>query len=243
MEMMLNAVVSALSPLKTLSLSLWAVTPAIVTALVLLLVSLWGCYWVRVSVDQVFKMARVDDYARKLGLSTVLYRLGLGPSLTHLTATVISAVVFLAFLLGAAEIIGLTVVPDFLRRVVAHGPAVFGAVLILGGGLYLGEAAGRILFRAADANHVKGAEALMRVTHGLVVVFSSIMALEYLGVNLSILADSMQIIIASIGLGCAIAFGVAFGMAGKETAERWIRDLTPKSRVQANSEPKQRAVR
>jgi hypothetical protein len=145
--------------------------------------------------------------------------------------------------MGAAEAVGFSAVPDFLYRIVAFAPRLIGAVLVLGGGLYLGDLIGRLVFRAADANRIRGAEALMRVTHGLVVIFSGLLAMDHLGIDRSILTDSMHIIVASIGLGCAIAFGVAFGMAGKDSAEKWIRDLTPRSKASSNGEPRTRVAR
>jgi len=244
MDTMLELFLNALNPLRTIIMRLLVIAPPLVMGGVVLLVGLWACHWFRTLVDYISKITEADDVARKIGLSTVLYRLGLGPSVAHLAGIAVTSVIVLGTLLAAADVAGFTVLREFLRRTVDLAPRIMGVIVMLGGGLFIGDRAGRIVCRAADANHVKGSEALMRVTHGLVVFFSSLMALEYLGFDLTILTSSMNIILASIGLGCAIAFGVAFGMAGKDSAEKWIRDLTPRNKPVSNGhEVKMRVMR
>lgn len=244
METIFNFALNALIPLQNVCTRLLAFLPPVVAAMVLLLAGLWACHWFRIIVDHACKLVRVDEVARRIGLSTVLYRLGLGPSAAYLAGILVTAVIVLSAVLAAADVAGLPVVPEFLRTMASVAPRILGVVLILGGGLFLGDLAGRIVNRAADANHIKGSEALMRVTHGLFVIFSGFMAFEHLGIDaVGILTNSMQIIVAAIGLGAAIAVGVAFGMAGRDTAEKWIRDLTPKSKAPANHDVKMRVMR
>ncbi len=241
MEMLLGFFTNALVPLETIAIRLMSFLPPVIGGVVLLLIGLWVNRGLRLALGHVDRMMPIDDFARRTGVSTVLYRLGLGPSLMHLTGICVSIVVAVATLMAASDVLGLWVVPAFIRRMLMLAPQILASVLILAGGLYLGDLAGGIVCRAADANHIKSSLALQRITHGLVILFSGFMALETLGFDLSILTNSMTIIMASIGLGCAIAFGVAFGMAGKDMAEKLIRDLTPRGKT--TPEPKMRVVR
>ena len=245
MDTVLGYLMAAISPLVSLSGQIWAYMPGVAAALLLLLLGSLIAFWLRYLVGEVFKVVKVDDYVRRFGLSDVLNRLGLGHSLTHLIGVVAYSAVLLAFVLGAAEAVGLTIIPDYLHRVVLFSPKLIGVILVMGGGLFLGDIAGRIVHRAAEANRIRGAEALMRVTHGLLVIFSGVVALDILGISIHVFFDSMQIFLAAVGLGLAIAFGVAFGMAGRDMAERWIRDLTPRSSKGAANEhePRMRVVR
>jgi hypothetical protein len=228
MDMLLELMTNILEPLMAVSSEILRHVPSIGTALIILLLGSWACMWIRVPVDFVFRIAHIDDHARRLGLSEVLTRLGLGGSLAHVTRVTVTTAVFLGFFLAAADAMGLSMVREYLRRMLEFAPTLLGSIMILGGGLYLGEMAGRIIHRAADANHVRGSEGLMRVTHGLVVIFSGVMALRILGLNIvEIVLNSMPVVMAAVGLAFAIAFGVAFGAAGKDMASRWIRDLTP----------------
>jgi hypothetical protein len=245
MEIIQGHIMAALSPLMALSMSVVAFLPAMVAGIVLLLVGALAAHWLRVLVERVLKMLTIDEVSHRAGVSAVLARLGMGTSLIHLIGVVVHTTLIVAFLLASANAFGLGIVPEYLRRVVGFLPTLMAVVLVLGGGLFLGDLTGGIVRRAADANHVRGSEALMRITHGLLVLFSGLIALEILGIDIRIFLDSMPIIVGAVGLGCAIAFGVAFGMAGRDTAERFIRDITPRSATKAevNGSARMRVVR
>lgn len=244
MDTILNIPAMALTPLFELSGKISAFLPAVVAAGVLLLVGGLAAYWIRYVVDHTLDSIKLDDLAHKTGVSGVLSRLGLGPSLVHLIGVVVHGVIILACVLGAGEALGIPVISEYLNRVLLFLPKLIGVTVVMGGGLFLGDIAGRIVHRCADANRIKGAEGLMKMIHGLVVLFSFLMALEIVGFPLQVITDSMQMIVAAIGLGCAIAFGVAFGMAGRDTAGKWIKDLTPKAtKSSEDHEPRMRVIR
>ena len=243
MDTILNLASTALTPLYTLCGRIWAVFPGVVSALILLVVGGMVSYWLRYGVEEIMKAIRIDDYVQRVGLANVLKRLGLGTSLTHVTGVVVFTTIVLAFILGAADAVGLTIVPEYLHRLVAFFPQLTGVTVVMAAGLFLGDIAGRIVFRAAEANRVRGSEALMRMTHGLMVLFSTVLSLEILNIPVRVFLDSMPIILGAIGLGCAIAFGVAFGMAGRDMAGRWIKDLTPRGSSKDAPEERMRVVK
>lgn len=228
MESVIILIMAALEPLQALAMKLGAYVPSILASLLLLLAGVFIGRHVRRLLERLLTIIRTDEYSRKLGLSHLLQRLGMGSSLTRLIGIVVYMLIFIAFLLAASDVIGLSIVSVFLHEVMGFMPKLIAVVIVLGGGLFLGDLVGHITYRSASANHVKGAEALSKVAYGLLVIFSGFLALRILGIDISILNQSMKLIIGSIGLGCAIAFGVAFGMAGRDTAAKWIRDLEPK---------------
>jgi hypothetical protein len=97
-----------------------------------------------------------------------------------------------------------------------------GAVLVVAGGLLLGHFLGEVVRNAATANKIQGAVGLSKVASFVVVVFAVIMALEQIGIDTTIITSSIQIILATIGLGLAIAFG----LGGKDAAADIIRNFT-----------------
>jgi hypothetical protein len=241
MDVMLGFLTHVLEPVRAICAILWDYAPSLVTAVLLLAVGSWACMWVRIPVDFIFKIIRIDDHARRSGVGEVLHRMGLGLSLGNLVRTIVSAAVFLGFFVAAMESLDLPVVREYLSRMLAFVPTVVGVVMVLGGGLLIGDILGRIAGRAADANHVRGGEALMRITHAIVVAFSGIFALRLLGIDLvALVTNSTNMMMAALGLGLAIAFGVAFGLAGKDMAERWLRDLTPTKSPSNGHEPRLR---
>lgn len=247
METILSIIMAALTPLLHFGERLMSVLPGMIGATILLLVGGLVAFFLRRVVDDVLRAIDLDDYVQKTGLANVLRRLGLGTSLTHLIGILVFGIIALSCVLGAAEVLGLPVLAEFLRRFVAFCPKLIGVALVMAGGLFVGDIVGGIVYRAAEANHVKGSEVLMRIMHGLMAFFSVIMSLEILEFPLNVVYDSLPGIVNHLGLGLAIAIGVAFGMAGKDLAGRVIRDLTPKSSRDVvpgmDHEPKMRVIK
>lgn len=220
--------IAALEPLRVLALKVYAFVPSVAFGLLLLLLGAFLAVFMRGIVERVLDMIRLDEHVKQIGVPDILRRLGLGGSLTRLSGIVVYSMIILAFIVSAANAVGLTVVMDFLREVARFMPTLIAVLIVMGGGLFLGNIAGHIVHNAATANRIRGAEALSRLAYGLMILFSGLMSLRLLGVDLSILNSSIRIILGSIGLGFALAFGIAFGMAGRDTAAKLIRDLTPR---------------
>lgn len=217
-----------LTPFQTLTTQAWDKVPAVLAALILLLAGSFIGRWLRFAVEKMLNMTKLDEYSIKMGFSDILRKLGIGQSPVTILGFLIYWLVFLAFLLSAANVVELTVVSEFLEQIVMFMPKLIASILIMGGGLFLGHFLSDIIGNAARANKVAGAEVLARATYIVVVVFSAIMALERLGINTAILSQSVQIVLASAGFGLALAFGMAFGLAGKELAGNWLQRLFKK---------------
>ncbi len=219
-----------LDPLKSLSLQVWEKIPSILIALLLLLLGSFVGRWLRFVVERLFTLAKFDEHSEKVGLNKILYRLGMGNSPTTIVGFLIYWLVFLAFVLSAADVVNLNVVSEFLQKIILFMPKLIAAILIIGGGLFLGHFISDIVLNAAQANEIKGAVGLSKFTFLILVVFSSIMALEHLGFETSVLSRSVEIILGSIGAGLALAFGLAFGLAGKEAAANLIQDFLDRTK-------------
>lgn len=225
-----SVVQTVVDPLQTLFFQAAAKVPSVLGALGILLLGSFLGRWLCAGFERMMSLTMVDDYSEKIGINDFLMRLGLGRSMTAVVGFLIYWLIFLAFLLSAANVLQLTIVSEFLQQVVLFMPKLIAAVLVLGGGLFLGHFAGGIVGRAAAANQIKGAGVLSQATSGILIIFSGIMALERLGIDTRVLAQSMQIIIGSVGLGFAIAAGIAFGHAGKDLAGQWLAELVRKDR-------------
>jgi hypothetical protein len=200
----------------------------VLAALILLLAGSFISRWLRVAIEKALHLTKLDEYSEKAGFSEVLRKLGVGQSPVSILGFLVYWLVFLAFLLSAADIVELTVVSEFLERVVMFMPKLIASILIMGGGLFLGHFLSEITGNAAKANNLSGAEALAKATQVVVVIFAAIMALERLGIDTSILSQTVQILLTSAGFGLALAFGVAFGLAGKDFAGKYIEKFTKK---------------
>jgi small-conductance mechanosensitive channel len=198
--------------------------PGILAALIMLLVGMVVARVIRSGVQRGLKYASLDQYTDKVKLNELLARLGMGRSPSFIIGFVAYWLIILVFMLSAANAVKLTVVAQVLQRFLLFMPQLLAAVLVLAAGSLVGRFLGEIVQNAATANRIQGAVALSKVVKFVVVVFAAVMALEQLGIDTTIMTSSVQIILATMGLALAIAFG----LGGRDVAADIIRSFTAK---------------
>ncbi len=205
---------------------LWAAIvsklPGLLAALLLLLVGMVVARGARAGIEKFLKLTHVDEYTERIKLNELLSHLGFGRSPAFVVGFLVYWLLILMFLVSAADAVQLTVVSQLLERFVLFIPKIVGAVLVLAGGLLVGHFFSEIVLNAAAANEIQGGVALSKITRFVVMVFAAIMALEQVGLNTAIVASSVQIIMATIGLG----FAIAFGLGGRDAAAEIVRNFT-----------------
>src|ERR1044072_4890242 len=113
MDMIVNFLMAALDPLRGLILEIQAVLPGIIAGVLLLFVGTFAAHWMLYITERVLRMVKLDEHFRRVGFSTILNRLGLGPSLTNLICVVVHGVIILSFVLGAAGAMGFPIVSEY----------------------------------------------------------------------------------------------------------------------------------
>ena len=198
--------------------------PGILAALVLLLIGMVVARVMRTAIQSGLKYAKLDQYTDKINFNELLSRLGMGRSPSFIVGFVVYWLIILVFLVSAANTVKLVVVAQVLERFLMFIPQLLAAVLVVAAGLLIGRFLGEIVQNAATANRIQGSVTLSKVVNFVIIVFSAVMALEQLGIDMSMMTSSAQIILATLGLALAIAFG----LGGRDVAADIIRDFTAK---------------
>jgi len=195
--------------------------PGVAAALLLLLLGMFTARALRTVSDRVLMRAKLDDYTSRVGINEVIARLGMGKSAVYVFSFLIYWFVLFVFFVSAANAVNLTVVSELLERFALFLPVLIGALLILFGGLLFARFLHEVVLNAAAANNVRGGTVLAHAAYVLVVVFCAMTAMEQLGMKLNFISAAIQILLGSVGLAAAIAFG----LGGKDVAAEMLRDL------------------
>lgn len=174
-------------------------------------------------VEVIFKGLKVDAGLKSAGFEDVVKRAGHNLNSGLFVGAIVKWFTIVLFLVASFDMLHLNRVTDFLNEVVGYIPQVIVAVLILIVAVIVGSALQKIVTASARAAHVKMAELLGRVTKWAVWILAVLTALFNLGI-----APWIQNIITAVVAGAALAFGLAFGLGGKEAAQRAI-DKTVKA--------------
>lgn len=176
-------------------------------------------------VEQVIRALRVDSFLARLDFEKTLERAGMRLNSGAFVGGLVRWFLIIVSLLAAVNILGLTDVSNFLRDVLGYLPNVVVAALILVIAALVAETAERLVRGSVEAAGLRKGGLVGAVARWAVWVFALVAAFQQLGVAVSILNTVTQGLIAML----AIAFGLAFGLGGKEAAsaviDRMMRDV------------------
>lgn len=166
-------------------------------------------------IESVFKSLKVDNLLKGAGVDDVMKRTGHPLNSGRFVGSLVKWFIIVVFLIASFDVLGLSQVNAFLKDVVlSYLPQVIVAVLILMVAVVIAEAMQRIVTASAHAAHVKSAHLLGVITRWAIWIFAILTALFQLGIAPALI----QTIVMGIIAGAAIAFGLAFGLGGKDFA-------------------------
>ena len=203
----------------TLWYTVAAYLPAILAAVILFVIG-WiiGAILYRVVVE-VVKVLRIDDALRAAGINEWAKAAGFSLDIGRFLATLVMWFVVLAFLLASLQILGLTSVTIFLQQLVLqYLPSVIVAALILILGAIVAEVVKGFVTGSARAVGAHGANlagAVAKWAIWLTVIGAAL-------VQLGVAAAFIQTLFTGVVVALSLAFGLSFGLGGKEAAARTI---------------------
>ncbi|PLR92131.1 mechanosensitive ion channel [Bacillus halotolerans] len=218
---LIPVVISALDRLDVAGISQPAVSmlntilnmlPNIIIAIVLILAGIWAGKWVN---------TMVSGLLRRAGFDSLLGKMGVEPgasaklSLSQVVGMIAQIIVILLFTAEALQIVQLHLLVEIAGGIIAYLPNVLVAVFILGIGLYAGELVRKVLASMIKGQEFKSLAAIAKYT---IIALAFFMALDQLGVADTIVNSAFIIVLG----GFALAFGLSFGLGGKDFASRYL---------------------
>ena len=193
--------------------------PAILAAAVIFIIG-WviGMILAKV-IEQVIDVLRVDDALKASGVTEAVKDAGFHLNAGKLLGALVKWFMIIVFLVAALEVLGLVRVTIFLQQVVLmYLPQVIVAVLILIIAAVVAEVVRSVVTGSARAAGVKQANMAGAIAKWAIWVFAVLAALNQLGVA----AAFWQTLFTGIVVALSLAFGLAFGLGGKDAAARFI---------------------
>ena len=193
--------------------------PAILAAAVIFVIG-WiiGMILAKV-IEQVVDVLRIDDALKSAGVTEAVKDAGFNLNAGRLLGGLVKWFVIIVFLVASLEVLGLVRVTTFLQQVVLlYLPQVIVAVLIIILAAIVADVVKNIVTGSARAAGVKQASMAGAIAKWAIWIFAVLAALNQLGVA----AAFWQTLFTGIVVALSLAFGLAFGLGGKEAAARTI---------------------
>lgn len=206
--------------------SVWAgvvmYTPRIITALVIFILG-WiiGAVLGKV-IAQIIKSLKIERVFENTAVMDTFNRAGFSFSIGGFVGGLIKWFVIVIFLVASFDILGLATLNTFLSNVVLEFiPRVVVAVFVLVMGAVLADAAQRVVTGSAKAARIHQASFFGSVARWAIWVFAVLVALNQIGVA----PEFMQTLFLGIVVMISLAFGLAFGLGGKDAAARYLEKM------------------
>ncbi|MGG0642499.1 mechanosensitive ion channel [Sporosarcina gallistercoris] len=189
--------------------------PKIIVAIALVLVGVYVAKWIKGVVETLLANLGVDSLSNKMGVKSNA-RTG-SFTVSAVIGTIVQIVVILLFVVEALQIVQLAFMVTLATAIFAYLPMVLAAVLILAVGFWLANLAEKFIGSVMQTK--QGDPHILRyVAKYAILAFAFFMALSQLGIAPAIINAAFILILG----GVALAFGLAFGLGGRDHASRYL---------------------
>lgn len=184
------------------------VFPKIIGGIVFIIAAYLGLKIILFLVKHILKLSKIDKLKNAIDNSDVLKNSSIEIDPSKIILQFIKCFFILLIIVIGADIFGLTAVSHQIGRIINYLPQFFSAVLIFAGGLYLGNYLKNIINGLIKSIDLNGAKIISNIVFYIIAVFTMITALNQAGINTDLITSNLSVILGSIFLTLAIAFGL-----------------------------------
>jgi hypothetical protein len=213
-----------LDPIRQMFTRIMAYLPVLLGALIILIVGWIIAKSIKKLVSWLLKSVHFDTLADRSGMSEILRKGDLDISARDLVSNIVYWLIIVMVLVMTVDALGLPKASDVLASLFAYIPKVIAALLVLIVAMFLANfVSGIVRTASANANFPRPG-VLAGISRWSIIIFAVTIALEQLGIAPILVTATFNIVIAGISL----AFALAFGLGGKDTAARYLEELRQK---------------
>jgi len=192
--------------------------------LIILVIGWLVSKFIKTAITSVLRALRLDDLSDRIELDALLAKGGIKSSLSELIGVIFYWLSLLVTFIVALNTVGLTFAPKMLDGIVGYIPNIIAAIFILVLAMFVATLLRNIIQTTANNAGVAKANLLAKIVEVAVIVFAVIIALEQLNIASKIIELTVSILLGSLGLAVALAFGLGC----KEIAGKALGDLIDK---------------
>jgi hypothetical protein len=190
------------------------------------------------AVAKLFRTLKLDVALDKAGVDDLSHRAGYAFKPGKFAGGLVKWFIILLFTIVALNVLNLESVTTFMGEILAYLPKVLAAALILFVGLLAGNVLRSIVegaVRSSQTISSDKASLIGKIAYYAVIVFAAMAALN----QMQIAPELIQILFAGIVAASALAFGLAFGLGGRDAAKHYIARMDKKGTEMAKKEKEQ----
>lgn len=173
-------------------------------------------------VIKILTLVGIEKIAERLKIHELLSKGGIKYSFSELIGVFGYWLIILVSLVVAVNAVGLTVAAELLNRVVLYLPNVLVAIFIVILGLFVSTFLGSLVQTAAGNAGIGQAKLLSKLVEIVIIIFAMAITLEQLNIGAHTVVLAINIILASLGLALALAFGLGCKDIAAKIVSDWL---------------------
>jgi hypothetical protein len=185
--------------------NLIAIIPNLVFAIIIILIGILIARLIQALVNRFIK--NLDRLVSSKKLQKGLKQMRLERS-TRLVGKIIYWIIIVFFLTAATEVLGLPIITTWLSGLVRYLPNILIAAIIVFLGIIGGRLLRDIITTASGTAGLLYGNVLGRIAQYAVLLITILIAVNQVGINITILTGVIDIILAAVLFGAALAFGL-----------------------------------
>lgn len=207
-----------LNPLITLWNGFVSILPGIIAAIIVLIIGYFVALAIGHAVRIILEKAGLENYMKKAQMTKTVGHM----RISHLLGEITKWYVFIIFLQAGVDLLNLGTLSNVLNEFVLWLPNVIVAAIIIIFGIALTHFVGMKMEEHTD---MKGIKLFSRVIKIVLIFIIFVIALDQIGVDVSILENTFLLLVGALALGIAIALGMGVGNALKPESKAIVKEL------------------
>ena len=216
-----NWVIVLLEPAKVVLGQIGQFVVNVLLVVIILIIGWVISKLIKTLVTKGLRAVKLDDLSARIELDSLLEKGGINYSLSELVGVICYWLSLLVAFMVAINAVGLTIAAELLKQVVSYIPSVIAAMFILILGMFMATILKNIVQTAANNAGLSQSKILSGIVETIVIVFAVFVALEQLQIGIRITELTLGIVLGSIGLGLALAFGLGC----RDIAGRFVNEI------------------
>lgn len=197
-----------------------ALIPQLIGALLVLVVGLIVASLLGKLTKKLVDYTHIDKLFLKFKVTEKFEGMGLKFNVAAIVAWIVKWFFIIVTLIAVVDILKLDQVTKFLQDVAMYIPNVVVAVIILVIGLVIGQFVFQVVEKSTKTSHLTASvgDALAAIAKWAIVIFALMASLSQLGIATRLI----EILFTGFVAMLALAFGLAFGLGGREKADKFL---------------------
>lgn len=195
-------------PLTNLWNKMLSIIPNIIAAVVIIILGHFIAKMSSFILKKALEKFSIDKIAQKSGIADLLIKIDEELSLSALLSKILYIIIFIMFVMSAAEVLHLSVLAHVLQSALMYLPNIVGAIFILMFGLFIASSTKSILIKSASSMNIDFAELLGKLISVVISIITISLAINQLEIQTELLNQAVSITLLAIGVALALSLGL-----------------------------------